>query len=299
MHTRMLFVLACLAGAGCATPRPPQLSPELMESARAAMANSRYDAFPRIAAGETLEAPGVAAIHHFTAKAGDVVTVTVRSRGGETGLNLIHTANIFSEDGNRPSIGMDMKLADFLFDINGPHSELVATLPEDADGIYLIQITNPENAASLTLSSGSVPADDIVQLVRPRPDNAGQYLFPLKSDGSLAEWVTRSGSSTKNLSLGGSLGRAAARAAGHSGDVAGLVGIAGEAVGKAIAIESIGGWDFIRHSSNQSFDTLKDMARYLHYRYAKDPRYGQMISAASVIYHPDFEHEMALVKQGR
>lgn len=156
--------------------------------------------------------------------------------------------------------------------------------------------------ASLSLpaiASESIPEDALEQLVR--NDNQGEYMSPYTSDGVLAEWVNIG----SNASIGGTVGSGVGAAAGgmiadkalESVPFGGLIGSivgskAGEEVGREAGISASGGWETIRASSDQSFDSLTDMARYLAQKYGNEPTYGDAIQVTLQVY-PELQNAMA------
>ncbi|MDX1805301.1 MAG: hypothetical protein R3292_14625, partial [Alcanivorax sp.] len=58
----------------------------------------------------------------------------------------------------------------------------------------------------------------------------------------------------------------------------------GKEVGRSAAISAVGGMDYIRRTSDQSFRSLPDMARYLKASYGTDSNFQQAVKAANEIY---------------
>lgn len=287
-------VLLMLAlGSGCAGTPPVDLAAADTEVPRI-----HDESLPPIGIGETVFSADGGGLYRLHATPGETVTITARATNGDAALNLLHTFDDQSPDAGRPSIATDFGMAPLRFDINGPNAELVVTLPDDADGIYVIHVFNHDQPVSLTVAAGAMPAEDIIALVPPRPDNAGAYLFPMKQDGALAAWVASGARVAQSRSRAGTLGRSLATAAGQVGDAAVLVGALGEALAHAQAIRAIGGWEYIRETSDQSFDSLRDMARWLHYRYADHADQARLLTAITSLY-PEFDLEMAQVRQGK
>lgn len=124
-------------------------------------------------------------------------------------------------------------------------------------------------------------------------NNSGQYMSPYTSDGVTAEWVNQA----INANIGATAGSAAGAAAGayaankalesvpFGSLLGGMVGSAvGESVGRETAIEASGGWDHIRNTSDMSFRSLSDMARYLKTIYGNEADFPDVMSAASQVY---------------
>ncbi|WP_300523419.1 PDZ domain-containing protein [Alcanivorax sp.] len=124
-------------------------------------------------------------------------------------------------------------------------------------------------------------------------DNSGQFLSPYTSDGVTAEWVNK----TINVSMGKATGSAVGGVAGayaankvlenvpFGGMLGGFLGSkAGKAVGGNTALEASGGWDFIRSSSDLSFNSMNDMARWLATTHSDKSNFVDVIKAADKIY---------------
>lgn len=125
-------------------------------------------------------------------------------------------------------------------------------------------------------------------------NNSGEYLSPYTSDGVTAEWVNQA----INAGIGAQVGTAAgAAAAGVTAQqlsdnfaAVALVSMAGSAIGEAIgrkaAIEASGGWDHIRETSDMSFSSLNEMARYLRLKHGNDENFKEVLAATRQVY-PD------------
>ncbi len=132
------------------------------------------------------------------------------------------------------------------------------------------------------------------QLATPQPidGNDGEYLCSITKDMVLAEWSDK----MANVSLGASIGRTAGAVAGSYAlrqipFVGGFLGdMAGKAIGRKIAIESAGGMDFIKKTSDLSFATPEDMALYLYTKYYGQEHYAEAIKAEMELY-PEFKEK--------
>lgn len=133
-------------------------------------------------------------------------------------------------------------------------------------------------------------------------DNSGRYLSPYTSDGVTAEWVNKAINSQMGATAGSGVGAAAgAYVAGKALEnvpligsiLGGVVGAeVGKAVGREAAFEASGGEQYMRETSDMSFDSLPDMARYLRQNYGSDPNYSDVITATTAVY-PEFGEAMA------
>lgn len=117
-------------------------------------------------------------------------------------------------------------------------------------------------------------------------NNQGLYLSPFTSDGVTAEWVEKS----INAKLGASLGSAAGAYAGQKAleqvpFIGGMLGQRmGQAAGRRIALEAVGGEAFLRQTSDLSFNNLNDMAGWLTVNHAAHPKFSEVMNATYQIY---------------
>lgn len=131
-----------------------------------------------------------------------------------------------------------------------------------------------------------------------RNDNNGRFMSPFTSDGVLAEWVNLANNANMGATAGSAVGAVAGAYAankaldfvpfGLGGMVGGAAGAkVGKEVGRETAISASGGWEAIRASSDQSFNSLNDMARYLKRKYGNTANYNSAVQATKQIY-PEF-----------
>lgn len=133
------------------------------------------------------------------------------------------------------------------------------------------------------------------------PDNTGKYLSPYTSDAVTAEWINQA----INVRTGEAAGSAVGAAAGNvlagqvldnvpfGGMLGGMVGSrAGGAVGRDVAIDM----DHVRETSDRSFRSVDDMARYLVHRFGDDANFADVVQATELVY-PGFQQ--AVVRAAR
>lgn len=128
--------------------------------------------------------------------------------------------------------------------------------------------------------------------------NTGKYMSPFTEDGTVAPWVEKGMSASVGASVGGAVGAYAGQKALEQVPFFGgfLGSKAGNAAGREIAIKAAGGWEFIKSSSDLSFNSLNDMARYLHATNSGHPQYAKVLKATYGIY-PEFQQNMAVVSR--
>ena len=110
------------------------------------------------------------------------------------------------------------------------------------------------------------------------------------ADGVTAGWVTKS----MQVKAAGQIGSMAGNYAGQKAMeqvpfVGGFLGKkAGAAVGRGVALKAIGGEEFLRSSTDLSFNSLNDMALFMYVNYSTNPEYQKILDATYAIY-PDFQ----------
>lgn len=140
-------------------------------------------------------------------------------------------------------------------------------------------------ATGSNLAAVTAPPPDVARLVI--HGNSGQYLCPWTSSGVVAPWMSKA---LANSDMGAAAGKALGSYAGTKAMenvpfIGRMLGEKlGEASGRSIALQAIGGEAYMRETSDLSFHTLGDMARYLQATYSSSAQYQQVIEAADEIY---------------
>jgi len=130
------------------------------------------------------------------------------------------------------------------------------------------------------------PEQLVVVAPTPINGNSGQYMSPYTSDGVLAEWVDKSINAKMGAELGGAVGAYAGKKLMENIPVFGgwLGKTAGQEIGREIAIKAAGGEEFIRNTSDLSFNSLEDLSVYLYVNYSTNEHYRDALDAAMAIY---------------
>jgi len=165
------------------------------------------------------------------------------------------------------------------------------------------QLLAAARSGKLRDESGNIriPTEEelLEQLVR--KDNQGQYMSPYTSDDVLAEWVNSAINANIGATAGTGIGAVAGAYAaekaldfvpfGLGGLVGGAVGAEiGKSVGRETAISASGGWEAIKASSDRSFNSLADMARYLKAKYGHTGNFSEAMAATKQIYPELAQH---------
>ena len=120
--------------------------------------------------------------------------------------------------------------------------------------------------------------------------NTGKYMCPWTSDDVVAPWVEKGRLASAAAGIGSALGKEAGMRALEAVPFVGswLGGKAGRAIGRKIAVQMAGGWDYIRETSDVSFDSFDDMSVYIYVKYSKTEHYRDVLKVARGIY-PEFD----------
>lgn len=138
-----------------------------------------------------------------------------------------------------------------------------------------------------------------LQAAAPKPleGNGGLFMSPFTSDGVTAEWVTKAMKVQASGDIGGAVGQVAADQLLSNIPFAGLfAGKATKALARSAAMKSIGGEAFLKSSSDLSFNTLDDMAKYMYAFHSGHPEYARIVKATAAIY-PEFATVYAVYPQ--
>lgn len=125
-----------------------------------------------------------------------------------------------------------------------------------------------------------------VQAVEPIQGNSGEYMSPYTSDGVVADWVDKAINANIGSAVGGAVGAyAGAKAMENVPFVGGFLGNkAGKAMGRQAAIKASGGEGYMRRTSDLSFHSLNDMARWMYLEHGQSGNYSEVLKATQEVY---------------
>jgi hypothetical protein len=129
---------------------------------------------------------------------------------------------------------------------------------------------------------------------KPRKDTKGKYISPYRADGTLAPWAEKAMAGSAAAALGNKAGDELGKLASEKlaskvpgGAVLGsLFGKkAKKTLAETAAVKAVGGWDYIKETSDMSFNSTMDLAVYMHVNYAgSDSDFAKAMGAAMGIY---------------
>lgn len=123
----------------------------------------------------------------------------------------------------------------------------------------------------------------------PLTDNSGKYFVPYTEKGELTAWAEKAISAQAGAAVGGKLGEEAGKKLASKVPLGGMFAGAIKKKGKSLgAVAAVGGHEFIKTSSELSFQNLEDYAVYLHVTHSGSADYTQALATAMSVY-PELE----------
>ncbi len=143
-------------------------------------------------------------------------------------------------------------------------------------------------------AGGEQAAETTMTAPEPIEGNGGKYMCPYTSDDALAGWAQKAMSAELKSTVGKEAGKYAGqqigKEIGKQIPFAGkLIGDeVGKSIGKKACVEAAGGMEYIRESSDLSFDNVDDLAVYMYVNHGKDADYERVLRITMDVY-PDLE----------
>ncbi len=147
-----------------------------------------------------------------------------------------------------------------------------------------------QNVATMSDPVAKEAAYKQLQASAPTPiqGNAGKFMSPFTTDGVTAEWVTKAMKVQASGAIGEAAGNIVANQLLSNIPFAGMfAGKATKSLARSAAMNSIGGEEFLKSSSDLSFNSLQEMAAYMYAFHSSHAEYPQIVKATAAIY-PDF-----------
>ena len=137
-----------------------------------------------------------------------------------------------------------------------------------------------------TYTPPAPPAANTLTLPTPIEGNSGKYMSPYTSDDTVCEWVESGLAAKMGSQVGGAVGAyAASKALEQIPIVGGFIGQkAGSALGRKIALESMGGEEAIKDGSDLSFDNVDDLIIYTYVKHSTHPDYVKVTELIGELY---------------
>lgn len=147
--------------------------------------------------------------------------------------------------------------------------------------------------------SARLPERSAVAAPEPIAGNEGTYMCPYTSDGTIAPWVRKGRAAKAGATLGSMAGEeVGTRALEAVPIIGGFLGRrAGEAAGRRIALNMVGGEEYMRETSDLSFNEIDDLIVYLYVHHSDEEEWEEVFELTRQIY-PDVEKRWAKALQG-
>lgn len=168
---------------------------------------------------------------------------------------------------------------------------LALTVASSASAASIADIAKAEAILQKIVKIAAKYRTQAIELPAPQPlaDKSGKYFLPYTADGQMTAWAAKAVAAEVGAIVGEQAGAATGKAVASKIPFGGLVSGATKKKGKELgAIAAVGGAEFIKESSELSFNSLEDYAVYLQATRASDSNYTQALAAAMAIY-PDLE----------
>ena len=129
----------------------------------------------------------------------------------------------------------------------------------------------------------------VLEAPAPITANTGRYLLPYKANGETTEWADKALNAQIGKAVGEKAGDAAANAVASKIPFGGIAGgLLKKKTKEVAAVAALGGTDYLKKTSELSFDNLNDYAVYLHVRHSADSNYKEVLATAIALY-PELE----------
>ena len=126
------------------------------------------------------------------------------------------------------------------------------------------------------------------EIVSPEPiyNNSGKYLCPYTSDGVVAPWVSKGIYAKAGAAIGSYAGKKLGQELLENIPIFGsTIGQElGETMGRKIALEMAGGIEYMKETSDLSFDEINKMIIYLYVNYSDNEHWKKVWDLTSQIY---------------
>jgi hypothetical protein len=147
--------------------------------------------------------------------------------------------------------------------------------------------------------ASNFPKPDEIIAPRPKLDNSGLYMCPYTQDGVVAEWVDRAINARMGSAIGGQAGAYAGQQATSTVSGGQLGSLVGSSIGRSIAIKASGGEEYIKKTSDISFNNMNDLAIYMYAKFSQHEHYGAVLDLTMAIYPQLYDRYFNAIKMAR
>jgi hypothetical protein len=154
-----------------------------------------------------------------------------------------------------------------------------------------------KQVAATTAGATNTPAEPVAP--DPLTDKSGKFFLPYDENGNLVEWANKALAANVGAAVGAKAGeKAGTMAASKIPFAGGLIAMGAKKKGKELgAMAAVGGAKFVKESSTLSFNSLEEMALYMHLHFSANTDYVKGLAAAIAIYPDLYKTYEAAVKK--
>jgi hypothetical protein len=131
------------------------------------------------------------------------------------------------------------------------------------------------------------------EIIPPEPiqGNSGKFMCPYTTDGVVAEWVDKAINARAAAGIGSAAGSyIGSKALSQVPFIGGFLGDkAGAEIGRKMAIQASGGEEYIKKTSDLSFNSIDDLAVWLYAVHSTDKEHYDDVFKATCGIYPDLE----------
>ncbi len=140
----------------------------------------------------------------------------------------------------------------------------------------------------ISVAAGSIQAAPVAP--QPVANKGGKFFAPYDANGQLTAWANKALAANVGAAVGAKAGEKAGQMAASRIPLAGgLLAMGAKKKGKELgALAAVGGADFVKESSSVSFNSVQDLALYMHLNHAAGADYVKAFAATMAIY-PELE----------
>lgn len=155
----------------------------------------------------------------------------------------------------------------------------------------VLQVVAKAKEIQAATGAGAAPAEP-VEPVAPEPvaDMGGKFFLPFDAEGNLTGWANKAVGAQVGAAVGAKAGeKAGSMLASKVPFAGGMLAMGAKKKGKELgAIAAVGGAKFVKESSSLSFNSVQDLALYMHLNCSGNADYIKGFAAAMALY-PELE----------
>ena len=152
----------------------------------------------------------------------------------------------------------------------------------------VLQVVAKAKEIQAATGAGAAPAEPVAP--EPVADMGGKFFLPFDAEGNLTGWANKAVGAQVGAAVGAKAGeKAGSMLASKVPFAGGMLAMGAKKKGKELgAIAAVGGAKFVKESSSLSFNSIQDLALYMHLNCSGNADYIKGFAAAMALY-PELE----------